>query len=675
MSDLYYIVDKLNSTPFNYNTNLVQISDKSSFELLQLLEDVFSKISSRYKRFDGPPEQIEVLVDTVAAFLRLVKYKPSLNGATFRQQLLSGDKEVVHQVLKWVLPQPQMLEKRAFVGSYLTFTEMPEELNYDPDILDMKEEVKRYQQDFIEAHKNVEAAKANSKDIAGLRRTIKQLEEEKERLTVKVSRSQTQVDSLADKSLYQEVCGALRSQQDEEITLSQQLQSQQQQLDRAQLDYQKALVRFRDMETSTLDLSGARLVEVLQEEVNNLRTKVNEQYPLDIESKQKRLQAVQEALRTGANSEADLQALVQQVDKLRREIQTAQERKAAVEKSRQGDKAYLQVRQAQQMSTLVARKKEEVQAKLTRLQEKKAALMAEVEQEMAKQAGQGGLSFSEEDWRAKYESMKSQLPTYKRMKKELGEIESEGAVLARTLEVLREQEANESTAVQKLEKQQGVQGFSQVATDLEKVSEEKSQLDEAKGATLQEISRTVDSINAAIKERKTKLAPHIKRLRVMRQEYLELENQYTEKKVAYDEVMAVVQRKTATLEEEVCGLKTEVLEKESLYHLLNCQMQLVDTDLRRAASAPTAERMRDRLQQKIKQAEEAARKLRDQQRTLKETHNSGLSQIEMMTDLVKLLQIKIDLVRSPMGTSSPKFMAGDTRAPRDDSSHANVFVL
>jgi intraflagellar transport protein 81 len=53
--------------------------------------------------------------------------------------------------------------------------------------------------------------------------------------------------------------------------------------------------------------------------------------------------------------------------------------------------------------------------------------------------------------------------------------------------------------------------------DLEKVSEAKGQLDEMKGATLEEISRTVSVINNTIKDRKNKLAPSIKSLRTVRQ--------------------------------------------------------------------------------------------------------------------------------------------------------------
>ena len=53
---------------------------------------------------------------------------------------------------------------------------------------------------------------------------------------------------------------------------------------------------------------------------------------------------------------------------------------------------------------------------------------------------------------------------------------------------------------------------------MEKVSEVKSAADEAKGAVLEEISRTVEDINAAIKERKGRLAPQVKALREARQQ-------------------------------------------------------------------------------------------------------------------------------------------------------------
>jgi intraflagellar transport protein 81 len=64
----------------------------------------------------------------------------------------------------------------------------------------------------------------------------------------------------------------------------------------------------------------------------------------------------------------DLQRLQQQVLSLQQDISTSNERRAAAEKAQQGNKAFLQVKQAQQMATVVARKREEIQAKLDRLQ-------------------------------------------------------------------------------------------------------------------------------------------------------------------------------------------------------------------------------------------------------------------------------------------------------------------
>ena len=40
---------------------------------------------------------------------------------------------------------------------------MPEQFNYDPDIAELKEEIKNLQQQFIEVHKSSETVKALNK--------------------------------------------------------------------------------------------------------------------------------------------------------------------------------------------------------------------------------------------------------------------------------------------------------------------------------------------------------------------------------------------------------------------------------------------------------------------------------------------------------------------------------
>lgn len=42
----------------------------------------------------------------------------------FKQLLAAGDRDLTYHVIKWVLSQGQVLEKRAFVGFYLSFPEV-----------------------------------------------------------------------------------------------------------------------------------------------------------------------------------------------------------------------------------------------------------------------------------------------------------------------------------------------------------------------------------------------------------------------------------------------------------------------------------------------------------------------------------------------------------------------
>lgn len=55
--------------------------------------------------------------------------------AEFKQLLAAGDRDVVYSVIKWVLSQGAVLEKRAFVGFYLSFPDVSDVLTHDRGIL------------------------------------------------------------------------------------------------------------------------------------------------------------------------------------------------------------------------------------------------------------------------------------------------------------------------------------------------------------------------------------------------------------------------------------------------------------------------------------------------------------------------------------------------------------
>jgi intraflagellar transport protein 81 len=61
-------------------------------------------------------------------YLRAVKYKPQTDSVAFRKALTAGERGPVYAVFSWMLPQHQVLKKRAMIGFYLTMPEVPMEL-------------------------------------------------------------------------------------------------------------------------------------------------------------------------------------------------------------------------------------------------------------------------------------------------------------------------------------------------------------------------------------------------------------------------------------------------------------------------------------------------------------------------------------------------------------------
>ena len=70
----------------------------------------------------------------------------------------------------------------------------------------------------------------------------------------------------------------------------------------------------------------------------------------------------------------------------------------------------------------------------------------------------------------------------------------------------------------------------------------KEQLDNAKSASLQEMTTLVAQIEEQVKDQKTKLAPDIKKMRSIRQRMSEMEVEYNDKKKQYDLVVSQLEQ-------------------------------------------------------------------------------------------------------------------------------------
>ena len=123
----------------------------------------------------------------------------------------------------------------------------------------------------------------------------------------------------------------------------------------------------------------------------------------------------------------------------------------------------------------------------------------------------------------------------------------------------------------------GIVGFHEARETLEKVSEKKEKVDEAKGKTLSEISNIVSELVATIEQKKSKLAPVIQDLRQLRVENQDLEVKYLEKKRLYDIALSGIDGESLQLEQEIKSYRQDISSEQSRYSYLEQALKILDT--------------------------------------------------------------------------------------------------
>lgn len=641
MTEIQFIVDRLNEEPFNYGLNMVSFNEKPPTALIQLLSDVCAYVAE-HAATDVSMESPDNWTPRLMEFLRIVKYQGAADQLTMRQGLYNGDTDVVYPVLKWVLPQVEGLKKRAFVGYYLSKVQVPEELLHDGDAQELQSAIEAMQAEFIAVHKELEAMRETSAQPATLQRRLAQLEEERDQLGSKIQSTKAKVNGkVSGPRLEQltELSSALRREREREVELQSTLRKERERLVLAEEKYHKTRARMQTLQATSKDGSAAAALAQVTHEAAAHRERLHTTLPAEIRRKQLKLNALQKVLADPVTSEADLARLDQQRIRLDTDTKILHEKVH----SKAGDQGDLQMRQQLGAAKSVAKKKEDVLYKLDKLTDKRNVLRGNA----GESDGGGGGGMATGDMRGKYEAVKGKLVTYKNLKKELDEIQNEVLVLSRTQAVLEEKAGVVAQAVSEEEKSKGVAGFAHTAQTLEHVSNQKGQIDEAKGATLEKISSLVTEINQTIKERKGALAPQIKELRTVRQRFQDVEGEHTEKKKGYDAAALQYSASHAKLDSEVKELAAAVLGDESQFHLTHARAQLTDATIKRVTAGLDAHALRDRYTQRVAAQEEFALNLKKKQLALKDVTSEATSadQMGMLRDLQRLLETKISVHR------------------------------
>lgn len=547
------------------------------------------------------------------------------------------------------------LTTRAYLARFLVSVEIPEQMFGSEAILEVYQQYKDLQEEFKEVHKNAERSKSALISPAEIKKAIVQMEEDKEQLERKVEALHAKLQGTGNFEGMLREASALRLEQDEQLKLQERMKEQRSHAHMAdlRLDQLNAILSEKRAEASVTDTG--KLLHKLEGEVAALARRAHDELPKAFAAKQQRHDELQQVLTMPVGSEADVREMMQHRVALQRSVSQLEERKRALT-SNPDDKLAM----FRQQANLVAKKREQVQQRLEAVARDKAVVDAELSSRASEVSVLPDVPLLRGDEYSKYVSeVRGRTAQYKRMKLELGELRAEWGLLSRTVSILSEQETGVSAKLSEVEARRGVSGFAQTEEELQKVSQQKAEVDSVKGQTLEEISQVVEEINTQIKENKNRLAPQIKTLRSLRSKFGDVEAEYLQKKAVYDNTRAGTDSELSKLQAELDAAEKEAQHEESSCHYFETlsfmervRLQQISEEkqgraLRRMLpDGATVSSYRELYEHRVREQEAAQKALREQQKSLKENHVPNKVQMKLFRDLNKLLRCKVDMQKA-----------------------------
>uniref|UniRef100_A0A671N514 Intraflagellar transport protein 81 homolog n=1 Tax=Sinocyclocheilus anshuiensis TaxID=1608454 RepID=A0A671N514_9TELE len=556
-----------------------------TMQLLQTLNDVPAEIDPK-QAIDIREEMPEQTAKRMFTLLGMLKYKPPggmSEVSSFRQGLVTGSKPVVHPILHWLLQRIPELKKRSYLARFLVKLEIPAEFLQDDIIAETYHQYEELVEGFKNIHKECEQLKSSGFSTAEIRRDIVAMEEEKDQLIKGVERLKKRVEAVSNHQRMLELARQLRVEKEKEESLAHQKQEQKNQLFQAEQRLQRCQIQLKDLQQAGTDEKPESKFNLNSTSVMATRHRVTD---------------LHNVLRWPA--------------------------------------------------AIIVHKKEAKVEELQEAREELAAVERELNMKSSQARERGGAELIRGDEFKRYVAkMRGKSSTYKKKRQEIAELKVEYGVLQRTEEILRERHTAGQQQLQSLEAQRGISGYSDTQEELERVSAIKSELDEMKGRTMDDMSEMVKKLNSVIAQKKSALSPLIKDLRALRQEHAELAPEYEQKKTQYDTCAVGLESNRSKLEQEVRVLREETAHEESRYHHINCMREIIESQMQTTADQSKINQSMDlqvrRTEKYIAntaEQESLGKVLRQQVKQVRESQEPSMRQMKMWKDLETLLECK-----------------------------------
>lgn len=599
-----------------------------------------------------------------------------LDKQTFKQALLHGDPGVIYPILTWMLQRLPELQKRSYLARFLVNIEIPEHMFSDEEVAEVYQNLKDLQEEFKETHKTSEKYKSQLISPNEIKKAIMQMEEDKSQLEQKVEGLSNKLQGTERFDDMLEASQKLRLEQDEQVKLMDRMKEQKSMLLQAEHRLNHMVTMLNEKRTNEAGEADMNvLMRKLEAEVNAMKEKALVLLPDEIMNKQRRMEELQQVLSEPLPSEAELLERGRILEQLRAQVQQLEAKKKGRDNN-PDDKLGM----FRQQANLVAKKKEQVQQRLAMVRRERAEMGAELQGKAAQfEEVKGKPVLKGEEFRKYASELRGKTAQYKRMKAELAELRAEWGVLSRTQAILAQEAGTVSAVLGEAEAKRGLSGYQQTQDELEKVSQQKAEVDEVKGKTLEEIAQVVEEINGQIKTRKNRLAPQIKDLRNLRVKFGEQESEYLEKKQLFDNTKAGLDTEVSKLQAEADAAENDCNHEESTCHYYTNLHAIEQVKMARAQGdrqnrftrtmpdGTTVNSYTELYEAKLKMQEGAIKELRDRQHHIQENREPNMKQVKVYKDLNKLLRCKQEMQKAARAEVS--------QMATENQQDTNVFTM
>ena len=645
------IVAILKNPPFNETMTLFSFEEKKEYELLDLIIKVMSMID---KSVQLDNNDTAACLKAVFEFLQILKF-PYPSEKQLQDDLARGDKRLLIQILHFLLTGLRSLSDKYYVNKFTSQINISQEYLGDDDIIELFNQLKELQAEFLTTYNMLEEKKQNAPKIDEIQEDIRKAQNDKLQLSRSIAKHKKEYANKKDFQELFEMTSKLRKEQEQDSNLEKKLAKQQYDIKEAEERLIVAQQRLLDNKKN-LDnnVSAIKLLENARAQRNNNRDAYENLTKYELIDRRNRIRTLEEILQMPEITMNDLQDLKQQRQELLMEIDKLENKL----KNSPTHSSELQIYKQSAMQATNAREASE--KNLQKLEKEKNLLEIKYNELNKKFEAQKGYKFvRKNDLIQQAENLKKKKEIYHKCQKVIDKIKGEALILDRTINILKEKTSDGEDILKKYEEKNG-KILNQAKRELEQLATRKQEIDESKALTLEEYAKLIQQLKKKIadQDKRNILAPLAEERDKLKKEYEQILPNYEKKKRDFQNATADLRRNYDSVEAEYNESEKTFRECQNKYHQLNLSNVINEALLKRCddesqyMSKPD-KRLKDNYKdyqsyyrEIINQENNLIKDLREKQLKTKEAYEDNDRQSKMYSDMKALLLVKYESIKN-----------------------------